>query len=98
MKRIYSNHWSALVDLTSILFLMEKPNPKIYTTILFLPALGLFLPNQDIIDYAHFLLIIALIGSSFACYHLSFKSETLNILRKCLGCLSTALLITYLSA
>ena len=77
---------------------MENRSPTIYTALLFTPALGFFLPNQEILAQAHFLLVVTLIASSFACYHLAFKSEYLNVLRKCLGCVSTALIVTYLSA
>lgn len=72
--------------------------PKIFTAILFIPALGFFVTNAHVLEYAYFILVLALIASSYFSYTLSFQSKTLNLLRKCLGCFSTALLVLFLSA
>lgn len=71
---------------------------KILTGILLLPAAGFFFENETVMSYAHFLVIIALVASSYYCYSRTFESKTLDQFRKCLACLSTALLILFLSA
>ena len=73
-------------------------NPKIFTGILFLPALGFFVPNEQILNHGHFLVILLLIVLSYCSYAFNFQSKSLNFLRKCLGCLSTAMLALFLSA
>lgn len=76
----------------------QEHEHKIYTAILFLPALGFFGSNQTVMEYAHFLLIIALVAASYYFHTRTFESKTLNQVRKCFACLSTALLILFLSA
>lgn len=72
--------------------------PKVFTAILFFPTLGFFTTDQQILSHSHFVLVIALIALSYLCYTFSFQSKSLNFLRKCLGCLSTAALALFLSA
>lgn len=72
--------------------------PKVFTGILFIPAIGFFLSNSQVLSYSHFLLGVLLIVTSYCSYNFTFRSKNLNFGRKCLGCLSTALLVLFLSA
>lgn len=71
---------------------------NIYTAILFLPAAGFFLDDALINSYASFLLMAGLLAVGYFSHTLSFGREWLNVVRRCLGCLSTAVLILLVSA
>ena len=77
---------------------MGDVRAKFYAAILFLPVAGFFLPHQTINDYAYFLAVIGLIVSAYTAYAWHPKSDTLDVVRKGVGCFSTALLILFLSA
>ena len=68
----------------------------VYTTLLSVPAIGFFLSNQTVQSQAHFIVVIALILTTYLCY--SYQSEKFSKVLKCLACLSSALLILFLSA
>jgi hypothetical protein len=71
---------------------------NLYTALLFLPAAGFFLDNALINSHASFLLMAALLVVGYFSHSLSFGREWLNVVRRCLGCLSTAVLILIVSA
>ena len=63
-----------------------------------MPAIGFFASNETVMSYAHFLFVIVLMAASYYCHSRTFESKTLDHLRKCAACLSTALLVLFLSA
>lgn len=65
---------------------------------LFLPALGFFVPDQTINNHAYFLLILSLLVLSYLSHLFTFQSNVLNLIRKYLACLCTAALVLFLSA
>jgi hypothetical protein len=77
---------------------IESSSSKIFTAILLLPALGFFFSNEAVQSYAYFLLIITLVASAYFCHTYVFESKSLNFIRKCLACLSTAVLVLFLAA
>jgi hypothetical protein len=73
-------------------------SPKVFMAILFFPALGFFASNEQILSHSHFVLVLGLVALSYLCHAFSFQSKSLNFFRKCVGCLSTAALVLFLSA
>ena len=74
----------------------EWKTSTVYTCILGLPALGFIFSNETIQSQANFILVIGLIFSAYFCH--TYQWKTINYVRKCVACLSTALLILFLSA
>lgn len=74
----------------------ETKSSIVYTAILSLPAIGFFLSNTFVQEQAHFIVVIGLLLTAYMTYNYQWKK--FNTFRKCLACLSTSLLILFLSA
>lgn len=71
---------------------------NLYTALLFLPAAGFFLENALVNSHTSFLLMAGLLAVGYFSHSVSFGREWLNVVRRCLGCLSTAVLMLLVSA